>query len=466
MPDRPARWSGRAFRRHAEEDSRPPAPGAVCCHRAPTSGTGSCPCGGGRPRLGHDDLGPLSLVRGSCPPIAARAAGQPRRVGRGSGPAADPAPEGDGAASPGPDARVAGGADGPAGRGPPACGHCAGRPRARRRALRRSTGLRPPAEHRCPLGGGPPPARPGPATRPGLHRPDRHELAGHSEGTPGGGSSTRSTRSRPRTTSPSDPGRTSSRRSRRRGRRRRSRTGSPRGTAARGPGTRPWRSRWGGASPPAASRDHPTSGPGTRWTPRSRSPGGTDARPRRDGARRPRPVVEGTALPGARRVTGGGVTKGDGAVLRRTRAWMRALPSAGRMPTARPRSDWCRRPTSAPRTPGPDRGAPAPPGPGGRRLPVVHLQDAFRLDRSSARGTDLCVPDGGPPSALQVDRAEDTWPPSARTSCPGSPRRSSPRSPSSCCANSARIPCGCGRPGAPPSGRCCRAARSGADWTC
>jgi Indoleamine 2,3-dioxygenase/Cytochrome b5-like Heme/Steroid binding domain len=39
---------------------------------------------------------------------------------------------------------------------------------------------------------------------------------------------------------------------------------------------------------------------------------------------------------------------------------------------------------------------------------VVHLQNAFRLDRSFGRGTALCRPDGDLPSALQVDRAEDT----------------------------------------------------------
>ena len=39
---------------------------------------------------------------------------------------------------------------------------------------------------------------------------------------------------------------------------------------------------------------------------------------------------------------------------------------------------------------------------------LVHLQNAFRLDRSFARGTDLCRPDGGRPSALQADRAADT----------------------------------------------------------
>ena len=40
---------------------------------------------------------------------------------------------------------------------------------------------------------------------------------------------------------------------------------------------------------------------------------------------------------------------------------------------------------------------------------VVHLQNAFRLDRSFARGTDLCLPGGGPASALHVDRAADTF---------------------------------------------------------
>ncbi len=39
---------------------------------------------------------------------------------------------------------------------------------------------------------------------------------------------------------------------------------------------------------------------------------------------------------------------------------------------------------------------------------VVHLQNAFRLDRSFGRGTDLCEPDGDRPSALQADRAVDT----------------------------------------------------------
>jgi hypothetical protein len=39
---------------------------------------------------------------------------------------------------------------------------------------------------------------------------------------------------------------------------------------------------------------------------------------------------------------------------------------------------------------------------------VVHLQNALRLDRSSARGTDLCLADGTPASAFQVDRAIDT----------------------------------------------------------
>jgi Indoleamine 2,3-dioxygenase/Cytochrome b5-like Heme/Steroid binding domain len=39
---------------------------------------------------------------------------------------------------------------------------------------------------------------------------------------------------------------------------------------------------------------------------------------------------------------------------------------------------------------------------------TVHLQNAFRLDRSFAHGTDLDLPDGDPPSALQADRAADT----------------------------------------------------------
>ncbi|WP_336026719.1 cytochrome b5 domain-containing protein [Geodermatophilus sp. FMUSA9-8] len=39
---------------------------------------------------------------------------------------------------------------------------------------------------------------------------------------------------------------------------------------------------------------------------------------------------------------------------------------------------------------------------------VVHLQNAFRLDRSFGRETDLCGADGGRPSALQEDRAADT----------------------------------------------------------
>ncbi|MGY1650317.1 cytochrome b5 domain-containing protein [Geodermatophilus sp. SYSU D01119] len=39
---------------------------------------------------------------------------------------------------------------------------------------------------------------------------------------------------------------------------------------------------------------------------------------------------------------------------------------------------------------------------------VVHLQNAFRLDRSFGRGTDLCGAGGGRPSALQEDRAADT----------------------------------------------------------
>ncbi len=39
---------------------------------------------------------------------------------------------------------------------------------------------------------------------------------------------------------------------------------------------------------------------------------------------------------------------------------------------------------------------------------LVHLQNAFRLDRSFARGTDLCLPDGDRPSAFQADRAADT----------------------------------------------------------
>jgi hypothetical protein len=39
---------------------------------------------------------------------------------------------------------------------------------------------------------------------------------------------------------------------------------------------------------------------------------------------------------------------------------------------------------------------------------LVHLQNAFRLDRSFGRGTDLCVADGDRPSALQADRAADT----------------------------------------------------------
>jgi hypothetical protein len=39
---------------------------------------------------------------------------------------------------------------------------------------------------------------------------------------------------------------------------------------------------------------------------------------------------------------------------------------------------------------------------------VVELQNAFRLDRSFAEGTDLCVPSGGRSSAFQADRAMDT----------------------------------------------------------
>ncbi|NEM06066.1 cytochrome b5 domain-containing protein [Geodermatophilus normandii] len=39
---------------------------------------------------------------------------------------------------------------------------------------------------------------------------------------------------------------------------------------------------------------------------------------------------------------------------------------------------------------------------------LVHLQNAFRLDRSFGRGTDLCLADGDRPSALQADRAADT----------------------------------------------------------
>ncbi|MGY1607865.1 cytochrome b5 domain-containing protein [Geodermatophilus sp. SYSU D00700] len=39
---------------------------------------------------------------------------------------------------------------------------------------------------------------------------------------------------------------------------------------------------------------------------------------------------------------------------------------------------------------------------------LVHLQNAFRLDRSFGRGTDLCRPGGDRPSALQADRAADT----------------------------------------------------------
>jgi indoleamine 2,3-dioxygenase/cytochrome b5-like protein len=38
---------------------------------------------------------------------------------------------------------------------------------------------------------------------------------------------------------------------------------------------------------------------------------------------------------------------------------------------------------------------------------LVHLQNAFRLDRSFGRGTDLCLADGDRPSALQADRAAD-----------------------------------------------------------
>jgi hypothetical protein len=39
---------------------------------------------------------------------------------------------------------------------------------------------------------------------------------------------------------------------------------------------------------------------------------------------------------------------------------------------------------------------------------AVHLQNAFRLDRSFARDTDLDLPGGAPASAVQVDRAADT----------------------------------------------------------
>jgi hypothetical protein len=39
---------------------------------------------------------------------------------------------------------------------------------------------------------------------------------------------------------------------------------------------------------------------------------------------------------------------------------------------------------------------------------VVELQNTFRLDRSFAEGTDLCVPGARPASAFQVDRAVDT----------------------------------------------------------
>lgn len=39
---------------------------------------------------------------------------------------------------------------------------------------------------------------------------------------------------------------------------------------------------------------------------------------------------------------------------------------------------------------------------------LVHLQNAFRLDRSFGQGTDLCVPDGDRSTALQSDRAADT----------------------------------------------------------
>ena len=39
---------------------------------------------------------------------------------------------------------------------------------------------------------------------------------------------------------------------------------------------------------------------------------------------------------------------------------------------------------------------------------LVHLQNAFRLDRSFGRGTDLCAADGDRPTALQADRAADT----------------------------------------------------------
>jgi len=40
---------------------------------------------------------------------------------------------------------------------------------------------------------------------------------------------------------------------------------------------------------------------------------------------------------------------------------------------------------------------------------LVELQNALRLDRSFGQGTDVCDPDGQPASALQLDRALDTW---------------------------------------------------------